>query len=103
MPLSICSLAEDTAESRREKAERIRGGKITLDRFFLKNGGWAFVCLVLMAFVYGLLVNYLSVFAWERGIEANSGYFFLFMSVGLIMSRFFAGGMICLLYTSRCV
>ncbi len=79
---------------RSEKAERIRGGKITLDRFFLKNGGWAFVCLVLMAFVYGLLINYLSVFAWERGIEANSGYFFLFMSIGLIMSRFFAGGMI---------
>lgn len=77
-----------------EKAVLSRGEKITFGRFFLKKGVHAFVCLVLMAFVYGLLINYLSVFAWERGIGANPGYFFLFMSVGLIMSRFFAGGMI---------
>lgn len=77
-----------------EKVVVSRGEKITLDRFFLKKGTYAFIGLVLMAFVYGLLINYLSVFARERAIETNPGYFFLLMSCGLVFSRFFAGGMI---------
>lgn len=67
---------------------------LLLDRFFLKKGTYAFIGLVMMAFVYGLLINYLSVVARERGIGANPGYFFLLMSCGLILSRFFAGGLI---------
>ena len=77
-----------------EKVAVSRGEKISLDRFFLKKGTYAFIGLVMMGFVYGLLINYLSVVARERGIGANPGYFFLLMSCGLVMSRFFAGGMI---------
>lgn len=71
-----------------------RGEKLSLDRFFLKKGTWAFIGLILMGFVYGLLINYLSMVARERGIETNAGYFFMLMSVGLILSRFFAGNLI---------
>ncbi|MFR1532495.1 MAG: MFS transporter [Bilophila wadsworthia] len=77
--------------------------KISLDRFFLKKGTYAFIGLVLMAFVYGLLVNYLSVFARERHVMANPGYFFLLMSLGLILSRLFAGGMIDKGYIGRLI
>lgn len=80
-----------------------RGEKISLDRFFLKKGTYAFIGLVLMAFVYGLLVNYLSVFARERHVMANPGYFFLLMSLGLILSRLFAGGMIDKGYIGRLI
>ena len=41
-----------------------------------------------MAFVYGLLVNYLSVFARERHVMANPGYFFLLMSLGSSSAAF---------------
>ena len=90
----------------RVKKQRVtasRGEKISLDRFFLKKGTYAFIGLVLMAFVYGLLVNYLSVFARERHVMANPGYFFLLMSLGLILSRLFAGGMIDKGYIGRLI
>ena len=80
-----------------------RAQKISLDRFFLKKGTYAFIGLVLMAFVYGLLVNYLSVFARERHVMANPGYFFLLMSLGLVLSRLFAGGMIDKGYIGRLI
>ena len=62
---------------KKQRVTASRGEKISLDRFFLKKGTYAFIGLVLMAFVYGLLVNYLSVFARERHVMANPGYFFL--------------------------
>ena len=67
---------------KKQRVTASRGEKISLDRFFLKKGTYAFIGLVLMAFVYGLLVNYLSVFARERHVMANPGYFFLLMSLG---------------------
>ena len=76
---------------KKQRVTASRGEKISLDRFFLKKGTYAFIGLVLMAFVYGLLVNYLSVFARERHVMANPGYFFLLMSLGLILSRLFRG------------
>ena len=68
---------------KKQRVTASRGEKISLDRFFLKKGTYAFIGLVLMAFVYGLLVNYLSVFARERHVMANPGYFFLLMSLGV--------------------
>ena len=88
---------------RKQRVTLSRGEKISLDRFFLKKGTYAFIGLVLMAFVYGLLVNYLSVFARERHVMANPGYFFLLMSLGLVLSRLFAGGMIDKGYIGRLI
>lgn len=88
---------------KKQRVTASRGEKISLDRFFLKKGTYAFIGLVLMAFVYGLLVNYLSVFARERHVMANPGYFFLLMSLGLILSRLFAGGMIDKGYIGRLI
>lgn len=56
---------------KKQRVTASRGEKISLDRFFLKKGTYAFIGLVLMAFVYGLLVNYLSVFARERHVMAE--------------------------------
>ena len=88
---------------KKQRVTASRGEKISLDRFFLKKGTYAFIGLVLMAFVYGLLVNYLSVFARERHVMANPGYFFLLMSLGLILSRLFAGGIIDKGYIGRLI
>ena len=88
---------------RKQRVTLSRGERISLDRFFLKKGTYAFIGLVLMAVVYGLLVNYLSVFARERHVMANPGYFFLLMSLGLVLSRLFAGGMIDKGYIGRLI
>ncbi len=66
----------------------------SLDNFFLKKGLHAFFAQALCGFFYGLLVNFLSVFARERGVELNPGFFFCLLAMGLILSRFFAGNMI---------
>ena len=87
---------------KKQRVTASRGEKLSLDRFFQQNGTYA-IGLVLMAFVYGLLVNYLSVFARERHVMANPGYFFLLMSLGLILSRLFAGGMIDKGYIGRLI
>ena len=72
----------------------VKSVSLSLDNFFLKKGIHAFFSQALCGFFYGLLVNFLSVFARERGIEPNPGFFFCLLAIGLILSRFFAGGMI---------
>ena len=71
-----------------------KGQKISFDRFFLKKGTYAFIGLTMSGFLYGLLVNYLSVYARESGLNVNVGYFFCLLALGLILSRFFAGNLI---------
>lgn len=66
----------------------------SLNRLFLAKGWLAAISIFLAAFLYGVLLNYLSLFARERGIVANPGYFFCLFAVGLILSRFLAGRMI---------
>ena len=66
--------------------------KISLDRFFLTRGWFLGVNMVLFALCYGVLSNYLAIYAKEvLGITAGSGTFFLILSSGLILSRLQGG------------
>lgn len=66
----------------------------SLEKIFLVRGWPIVLSILLMASLYGVLVNYLSLFARERGIGTNPGYFFCFLALGLVMSRFIAGKLI---------
>ena len=68
--------------------------RLSFDQFFLVRGWPSALCIFMFAFLYGVLMNYLSFFARERHISANPGYFFCLLSAGLILSRFIAGRMI---------
>ncbi|MDR1962215.1 MAG: MFS transporter [Planctomycetaceae bacterium] len=68
--------------------------KFSFGQIFLAQSLPMAFCIFLIAFLYGVLLNYLSLFARERGIITNPGYFFCLLAVGLIMSRFIAGKMI---------
>lgn len=66
--------------------------KISLDRFFLTRGWFIGVNMVCFALCYGVLSNYLAIYAKEvMGITGGSGTFFLLLSCGLILSRLQGG------------
>lgn len=66
--------------------------KLSLDRFFLTRGWFLGVNMVFFALCYGILSNYLAIYAKEvMGITGGSGTFFLLLSLGLILSRLQGG------------
>ena len=77
---------------RREIAQQKPG--FSLDSLFLKSGALAVLCYGMTMFGYGLLANYVSLLAAERGFVENSGFFFMFLSCGMVLSRLFAGAML---------
>lgn len=71
---------------------RRSGRLMSFDRFFLTRG-WAIAAnLVFFGFCYGVLSNFLAIYGRERlGITGGTGTFFVFLSVGLILSRLQGG------------
>lgn len=69
-------------------------GRFSLKTIFLATGLPMALCLILPSFLYGEILNYLSLYARERGIEANPGFFFSLLAAGMILSRLFAGKLI---------
>lgn len=66
--------------------------KLSLDRFFLLRGWFIGVNMVFFALCYGVLSNYLAIYAKETlGITSGSGTFFMLLSLGLILSRLQGG------------
>lgn len=53
-----------------------------------KKSGLSLACV---GFSYGLVLNFISIFAKETGIAVNVGLFFCLLAVGMIVSRLFAG------------
>ena len=68
--------------------------KMSWDSFFLKKGFHAFISQGLCGFFYGLMVNFLSVFARERAIDINPGFFFCLLAIGTLSTRFGSGRLI---------
>lgn len=71
--------------------EERTGPLLDPDKLFLKKGAIAAVTFILTVFSYGLLTNYISLLAKERGIESSAGLFFCCLAVGLMLSRIFSG------------
>ncbi|MCL1945539.1 MAG: MFS transporter [Chitinivibrionia bacterium] len=68
--------------------------KISFDKFFQIQGIYAGISLMLLSFPYGLIVSFSALYGKELGIGAHSSLFFVFMSLGLVFSRLFAGKVI---------
>ncbi len=65
--------------------------KFSKDNIILKTGFSATICLFFLAFIYAIILNYVAIFSIENGFGEYSAYFFLFMGVGLIISRSISG------------
>lgn len=76
----------------RPRELRLETRKPSTDRFFLIKGWPEGATLIFFSFAYGILSTYIAIYGLEEiGPECNSGYFFLFMGAGLILSRFATG------------
>lgn len=64
---------------------------ISLDRFILIKGLPAGLSLMLLSIPYGMTTNYVAMYAKQIGINAETGYFFTLMAVGMAISRLFSG------------
>lgn len=67
---------------------------LSLDRFILLKGLPAGGALLLVAFAYGQISNYIALYAKEMQLPYSSGLFFTVYAVGLIASRLYAGKMV---------
>ena len=59
---------------------------LSLDRFLLKKGISGGIAMWLITISYGLLLAYASLYGKQQGIE-GTGFFFVLVSVGFILSR----------------
>ncbi|MBO4316719.1 MAG: MFS transporter [Mailhella sp.] len=76
---------------RTRKVEHAQKKKFSLLSMFYKEGLPTAVVLFFGIFMYGMCLNYLSVFAREHGLSNMTGTFFLVMGTGLLFSRMFSG------------
>ena len=65
--------------------------KLSVDRFFLKEGIRACFAFFLLAIPYGMTTSYMALYAAQSGITHNAGLFFTVMAAGLITSRLNSG------------
>lgn len=62
--------------------------KISLDRFFLLKGWSEGAAMICYSFSYGVLATYVAIYGKEElGITGGTGFFFMLLSIGLILSR----------------
>ena len=61
---------------------------ILLDRFFLLKGWREAICMICLAFSYGVISTYVAIYGKEElGITGGTGFFFMLLAIGLILSR----------------
>lgn len=63
-------------------------------RFFLPRAGRAAFSVACASFCYGLVLNYISVFVREQGLDINAGWYFCVMAVGMVITRMCTGRLI---------
>ncbi|MDR3048501.1 MAG: MFS transporter [Elusimicrobiota bacterium] len=76
------------------KARHLRKPKkepITIDRFIIVKGIPIGFNYLLLAIPYSMITTYIAVYSEEFGQSASAGIFFIVTSIGLIISRIFAG------------
>ncbi len=62
--------------------------KVSLDRFFLLKGWSEALAMVCYSFSYGVIATYVAIYGKEElGITGGTGFFFMLLSIGLILSR----------------
>ncbi len=67
---------------------RVPRPKMSLDRFVLSKGWSEGLAMVCYAFSYGVLATYIAIYGKEElGVTQGSGFFFMLLAIGLILSR----------------
>jgi MFS family permease len=91
-------IVDATIEVKGKKADvshqptAIKPRKLSLDRFFLKNGWLLGINMVFFGFCFGVLSNYLAIYGKQvMGITGGTGTWFMLCSIGLILSRLQGG------------
>lgn len=89
----ICGLGLFTASRiTMRPREKVKRGRLSLDRFFLTRAWRQSVCLACFGLSYGVLSTYLAIYGRERlGITNGTGVYFLILSLGLMLSRIQGG------------
>ena len=75
---------------KRDKAKR---PPLSLDRFILLKAIPAAITYMFVAVAYGMLLSFVVLYGKEIGVE-NAGYFFIYMAVGVGLSRLVSGRLI---------
>ncbi|MFI3327894.1 MAG: MFS transporter [Rikenellaceae bacterium] len=65
--------------------------KLSLDRFFMREGLSMAAVISIIYFLYGSLMVYVALYIKELAIGVNSGNFFLFFALGIISARWVTG------------
>lgn len=73
------------------KREAVQKKVLSLDRFILKSAVPIGINVLFIAISYGMLFTYAAKFGIIELKISNTGFFFLFMAIGMAFSRFFAG------------
>ncbi len=61
---------------------------VSFDRFILLKGWSQSVCMICFAISYGVLATYIALYGQdELGITSGTGFFFMLLALGLILSR----------------
>ena len=65
---------------------------VSLDRFILTKGIPAMLTLTLIGVFYGMVCNFVAIFAIEEvGISSGAGLFFITLALGITIARLFSG------------
>ena len=65
---------------------------LSLDRFILVKAWSQGICVMCLAFAFGILTTYVAIYSEERlGMCSGSGAFFALLAIGLIISRLTGG------------
>lgn len=71
--------------------EKIIHERLSLDRFFLREGVSIAAVISMMYFLYGTLMVYVALYVSQSHINTNSGNFFMLFAIGIIIARFLSG------------
>ena len=75
------------------RREKVKRPPLSLDRFILLKAIPAAITYMFVAVAYGMLLSFVVLYGKEIGV-ANAGYFFIYMAVGVGLSRLVSGRLI---------
>lgn len=82
---------------------RIERPPLSLDRFFLTKGIPAGISLLLLSIPYGATTNFVAMYVEEIHLPVSSGLYFVFMAIGMGVSRIFSGRYVDRGYITECI
>lgn len=86
--IAFAGLAIDSTVKLTRRDLKVKKPPIALDRFILVRGWSQSLCMICFAFSFGVLTTYIAIYARDTlGITGGTGFFFMLMATGLILSR----------------